>query len=84
MKEEAKGRYRNMLIHAIGADAWMRDLSLESKFDTDWSFLEGLKARGRRAAGAWLEKGLPDVGVRSSIGLAADLVCEGPAASASA
>lgn len=84
LKEEAKGRYRNMLIHAIGADAWMRDLSLESKFDTDWSFLEGLKARGRRAAGAWLEKGLPDVGVRSSIGLAADLVCEGPAASASA
>ncbi len=65
LKEEARGRYRNMLIHAIGADAWLDDLSMESKFDTDWDFLTRLKERGRRAAGAWLEKGLPDVGVRS-------------------
>ena len=64
--EAAKGRYRNMLIHAIGADAWLDDLSAESKFNTDWRFLEDLMHRGRRAAGAWLAKGLPDVGVRSS------------------
>ena len=66
LTEAAKGRYRNMLIHAIGADAWLDDLSAESKFNTDWTFLEDLMHRGRRAAGAWLAKGLPDVGVRSS------------------
>jgi NTE family protein len=64
--EAAMGRYRNMLVHAIGADAWLDDLSAESKFDTDWRFLEDLKGRGRRAAGEWLAKGLGDVGVRSS------------------
>jgi NTE family protein len=67
LKEEAKGRYRNMLIHAIGADHWLADLSLESKACTDWTFLTDLKSRGRRAAGEWLAKGLADVGVRSSI-----------------
>lgn len=66
LQEKAKGRYRNMLIHAIGADHWLQDLSLESKFNTDWSFLQDLKNRGRRAAGAWLDKGFEDVGVRSS------------------
>jgi len=70
LTEKAEGRYRDIRIHAIGADAWLADLSLESKFDTDWSFLVDLMRRGRRAAGAWLEKGLPDIGVRSSAKLA--------------
>jgi NTE family protein len=71
LSEKAEGRYRNMLIHFIGADAWLNDLTMESKFKTDWSFLTDLKNRGRRAAGAWLEKGLADVGVRSSCDVAA-------------
>lgn len=66
LKEEAKGRYRNMHIHAIGGDAWLDDLSMESKFDTGWDFLVKLKDRGRRAAGAWLESSLAAVGHRSS------------------
>lgn len=77
LKEKAKGRYRNMLIHAIEADRWLRDLSLASKFDTEWSFLTDLKARGRRAAAAWLDKGLADVGVRSSIELEAGFAVAG-------
>jgi len=67
LEEAPKGRYRNMLIHAIGADVWLDDLSAESKFNTDWRFLEDLKNRGRRAAGAWLASGLAEVGVRSSV-----------------
>ena len=74
LKEEAKGRYRNMLIHAIEADRWLQDLSMESKFDTEWGFLTELKGRGRRAAEAWLEKGLPDVGVRSSVNVTVDFL----------
>jgi NTE family protein len=74
LKEEAKGRYRNMLIHAIEADRWLQDLSMESKFDTEWSFLSELKARGRRAADAWLAKGLADVGVKSSVDVTVDFL----------
>ena len=66
LRENARGRYRNMLIHAIGADHWLQDLTLESKFNTDWSFLQDLKNRGRRSAAAWLDDCFEDVGVRSS------------------
>lgn len=72
LREDAKGRYRNMLVHGIGADAWLSDLTLESKFDTSWDFLAGLKAKGRRAAGEWLGRGLADVGVRSSCDIRAE------------
>ena len=61
-----------MLIHAVEADTWLDDLSLESKFNTEWGFLLDLKARGRKAADAWLSKGLADVGVRSSADLHLD------------
>jgi NTE family protein len=74
LTEKAEGRYRNMLIHAIEADRWLQDLSMESKFDTEWSFLTELKARGRRAATEWLAKGLADVGVKSSVDVTVDFL----------
>jgi NTE family protein len=67
LKESAKGRYRHMLIHAIGADRWLDDLTMDSKFDTEWGFLSSLKDRGRGAAEAWLDAHLDDVGVTSSV-----------------
>ncbi len=67
LSEAAQGRYRAMLIHAIEADGHLDDLPLSSKFDTEWSFLLELKARGRKAAGDWLDAHLDDVGVRSSV-----------------
>jgi NTE family protein len=84
LKEEALERYRNMLIHAIDADRWLRDLTMDSKFDTEWNFLIELRDRGRRAADAWLEKGLADVGVRSSVDLRGDYLAphDPPAAGA--
>jgi NTE family protein len=69
---KARKAYRRILVHAIGADHWLRDLSLESKFDPDWDFLTKLRDRGRRAADAWLQAGFADVGVRSSADLRAD------------
>jgi NTE family protein len=74
LEEKARGRYRNMLIHAIEADRWLQDLSMDTKFDTEWGFLTELKARGRRAATAWLAKGLADVGVKSSIDVTVDFL----------
>ena len=74
LKEKARGRYRNMLIHAIEADRCLQDLSMDSKFDTEWGFLTELKARGRRAADTWLAKGLADVGVKSSVDVTVDFL----------
>jgi NTE family protein len=64
---DARGRYRHMLIHAIEADGHLDDLPLPSKFDTEWSFLLDLKARGRKAGEAWLKAHFEDVGVRCSV-----------------
>lgn len=65
------GPYRNIRLHAIEADSWLSDLSLRSKFDTEWTFLNELKARGRAAADEWLNTCLPTVGVRASVDLKA-------------
>ena len=72
LKAKARKAYRRMLVHSIGADKWLRDLTTDSKFNTDWDFLSKLKERGRRAASDWLKSGLDDVGVRSSANLRAE------------
>lgn len=67
LKATGRDRYRALRLHAIEADAWLGDLSLGSKFDTEWSFLNRLKTKGREAADAWLETCFDAVGERSSI-----------------
>jgi NTE family protein len=64
-------RYRNILIHAIEADGWLGDLSLGSKFNTEWTFLNDLKTRGRAAADEWLGSCVEAVGRTSSVDLQA-------------
>ncbi|KPF73470.1 patatin [Brevundimonas sp. AAP58] len=67
----ARDRYRNILMHAIEADGWLGDLSLGSKFNTEWTFLNDLKARGRAAADEWLGSCVESVGRTSSVDLQA-------------
>lgn len=71
LNEAGRGRYKYIRTHAILADDHLGDLPLSSKFDTEWSFLLELKARGRRAAEAWLKSNLDAVGVRSSLDIRA-------------
>jgi len=71
LKDNARGRYRRMLMHAITADKALADLSLGSKFDTEWSFLTDLRERGYKAADDWLGHCLTQVGVSSSLDLKA-------------
>lgn len=73
LTESARGRYRNMLVHAIMADGRLDDLTMASKFDTDWDFLQGLRARGRKAGEEWLKESFADIGVRSTVDLKAFL-----------
>ena len=71
LTEAARGRYRHIRMHAIEADGWLDDLSTGSKFNTEWTFLNRLKALGREAAEEWLGSCLDSVGVRSSVDLQA-------------
>jgi NTE family protein len=71
LTEAARGRYRYIRMHAIEADGWLDDLSTGSKFNTEWTFLNRLKALGREAAAEWLGSCLDSVGVRSSVDLQA-------------
>lgn len=65
------GPYRHVRMHAIEADRWLSDLSLRTKFNTEWSFLNDLKTRGRAAADEWLESCLGAVGRHASVDMQA-------------
>ena len=56
LKEEHAGKFKDILLHSIRSDEAMCDLSAASKFNTDWSFLTGLRDRGRETMEAWLAK----------------------------
>ena len=68
---DARQKYRHVLMHAIEADNWLGDLSLSSKFNTEWTFLNDLKSRGRAAADEWLTHCFASVGAQSSVDLQA-------------
>ncbi|MFN3931451.1 MAG: patatin-like phospholipase family protein [Brevundimonas sp.] len=67
MKRTGEDRYRRLRLHAIEPGPWVGDLALSSKFNTEWTFLNDLKSRGREAAGQWLEHCIDHVGENSSI-----------------
>lgn len=69
LKGGGAGPYRHVRLHAIEADGWLSDLSLRSKFNTEWGFLNDLKARGRAAADDWLNTCMATIGQRSSVDL---------------
>lgn len=66
-----QGPYRHVRLHAIEADRWLSDLSLRTKFNTEWTFLNDLKARGRAAADEWLTSCFGAVGLQSSVDIQA-------------
>lgn len=71
LKRTGDNRYRRLMLHAIEPGPWLGAQSLSSKFNTEWTFLNELKAHGREAAGEWLEHCIDHVGERSSIDIKA-------------
>ena len=68
-----RNRYRDVRVHAIRADKVLDDLSLESKLDTSWPFLQDLRDRGREAAELWLDGDAAMLGRKGSVDLRAFL-----------
>ena len=69
LKEEYRDRLRDIRIHSIRSDKALIDLSVTSKFRTDWPFLSDLKARGRDIADQWLDAEFDKIGETSSVNL---------------
>jgi NTE family protein len=69
LKDEYQHRIRRMLVHSVRCDATTAELSVSSKLSPDWTFLTGLRDRGRAIAARWLEDHYDDLGRRSSVDL---------------
>lgn len=74
LKDPAKARLRDLLIHSIRADDALAAYSAASKYDTSWRFLTELRDAGRAAGFDWLETCAGDVGVRSTTDLKAQFL----------
>ena len=64
-------RLRDARLHAIGAEEEFRALKGGSQRDASRAFLQSMRDLGHRAADRWLGEHLTDVGVRSTVDLAA-------------
>ncbi len=60
---------KRMLVHGIANEKAMSELSVASKLNADWEFLNYLKEVGRAAAEEWLAANLDRVGKESTIDL---------------
>lgn len=54
LKEPLTNEYRRLTIHAVRGGQVLRDLSLQTKYDTSWTFLTELRDKGRAEADRWL------------------------------
>ncbi len=67
LKKKFHDRLRDIRIHSIRSDQTLTDLSVASKFSTDWEFLSDLKTRGRKIADEWLNENYGAIGKTSSV-----------------
>ncbi len=58
--------YRDARIHRIEAQEEMRNLSVSSKMNAEWAFLQHLHDIGWRTADRWLAENYHDIGVQST------------------
>jgi NTE family protein len=54
-------------LHLVSGADVLRDLSISSKFNTEWAFIEGLHDLGVAAAERWLERDADRVGMASTL-----------------
>ena len=74
LKDEYKDAYSDILFHSLRADQTLDDLSIATKYKTDWAFLQSLHDRGRETAAEWLEANYKNFGKKSSTDLHAEFL----------
>ena len=63
---DLRGRLRKIHFHRISADDVLDDLTLSSKYNVTWDFINHLRERGRSSAEEWLDEHSLDVESKSS------------------
>ncbi len=72
IKDEYRAKLKRVLVHSIRSDDAMCGLGVASKLNTDWTFLCGLRDRGREAAARWLEENFEHLGHHATVDLRSD------------
>lgn len=67
LTKTVQSQYKKLNVHAIRGGEMLREYSLDTKFDTRWSFLQELRDHGRSYAVEWLDSCLDKVGKQSSL-----------------
>jgi NTE family protein len=70
------GEYRRINVHRIALDSVFKQLTADSKLETDFAFFEHLRDGGQSAGRAFLEQHFDDLGVRGTVDLAAEAQAE--------
>jgi NTE family protein len=73
---QGAGEYRRINVHRIALDSAFKELTADSKLDSDFAFFELLRNGGQRAGQDFLSKHFDDLGVRSTVDLAAEAKAE--------
>jgi NTE family protein len=60
-------KFKDALFHRISADEELKPLSVSSKLNTEWAFLEHLHDVGYRTTETWLEQNYKHIGKRSTL-----------------
>ncbi|WP_099866796.1 patatin-like phospholipase family protein [Pararhizobium haloflavum] len=69
LKDEYRDRLKKILVHSIRSDDALADLSVASKFDLGWGFLQDLRDRGREEARIWLDQNFVHLGETTTVDL---------------
>ena len=70
---QGAGEYRRINVHRVALDS---EFTADSKLDSDFAFFELLRDGGQRAGHDFLAKHFDDIGVRSTVDLAAEAKAE--------
>ena len=70
------GQYRHIKVHRIALDGHAKQLTADSKLNTDFDFFAMLHQHGRRAARRFLDAHFDDIGARSTVDLRAEVTAE--------
>jgi NTE family protein len=70
------GQYRRINVHRIVLDRSGSNFDASSKLSTDYDFFEMLRVSGRRAARRFLDQHFDDIGMTSTVDLAAEAQAE--------
>jgi NTE family protein len=73
---QGAGEYRRINVHRIALDSAFKELTADSKLDSDFAFFELLRNGGQRAGKDFLSQHFDDLGVRSTVDIATEAQAE--------